>query len=110
MREKKWRGLRRTASLLFPFGSRSISFQASGFPILPFPLSFPFRLALARAETLRPAPAAVLLRALRRTLRVSAPPNIANRSQYQLAAILLVPPKKHALRLGSSRHSRFGCP
>src|SRR5262245_54889616 len=40
----------------------------------PSLLSSPFGLALARAETLRPTPAAFLLRALRRARRVSAPP------------------------------------
>jgi len=58
-------------SLLTQFYFMTLPAGSSCSPSL---LSCPFGLALARAETLRPAPAAVLLRALRRALRVSAPP------------------------------------
>jgi hypothetical protein len=74
-------------------------------------LSFPFGLALARAETLRPAPGVALLRAnSARPPGFGSPGNISNLSQPRLDEILPVPPKKHGSRLGSSSRSLSGCP
>lgn len=78
-----------------------------------FPFLFPslFGLALARAETLRPAPGAALLRATpARPPGFGSPNNISNLSQNRLQEILPVPPKKHAASLGSSSLSLCGCP
>jgi len=77
----------------------------------PSLLSYPSRLALARAETLRPAPPAALLRAHpARPSGFGSPGNISDLSQTRLDEILPVPPKKHVRRLGSSSRSLFGCP
>lgn len=69
------------------------------------PFLFPslIRLALASAETLRPAPLAVLLLAHpARPSGFGSPGNISTLSHPPLDEILPVPPKKHAHRLGSS--------
>jgi hypothetical protein len=84
---------------------------ASDFLLLSVPLSSPFGLALARAETLRPSPGVVLLRAhSARPAGFGSPANIPTLSQTRLDEILPVPPKKHAPRLGSSSHSLFRVP
>jgi len=89
--------------------SSSSTIDRSDFALLSVSLSSPSGLALARAETLRPAPAAVLLRATTaRPAGFGSPGNISHLSQTRLAEILPVPPKKHALRLGSSSLSLSG--
>ena len=97
---------------MFRFASfPSTEFPASDFLLLPVTLSSPFGLALARAETLRPAPGVVLLRAhSARPAGFGSPANISRLSQTRLDEILPVPPKKHAPSLGSSSHSLSGCP
>jgi hypothetical protein len=92
-------------------GSSSSTIVRSDFALLSISLSSPSGLALARAETLRPAPAAVLLRATTaRPAGFGSPGNISYLSQPRLAEILPVPPKKHAPRLGSSSLSLSVCP
>ena len=73
------------------------------FLLLSVSLSFPFGLALVRAETLRPAPGAALLRAnSARPPGFGSPSNISNLSQPRLDEILPVPPKKHVPGLGAA--------
>jgi hypothetical protein len=85
--------------------------RASDFLLPCVSLSSPFGLALARAETLRPAPGVVLLRAnSARPKGFGSPSNISKLSQTRLDEILPVPPKKHASRLGSSSRSLSGVP
>jgi len=89
----------------------SATIDRSDFLLLSALLSYPFGLALARAETLRPAPGAALLRATpARPPGFGSPANISNLSQTRLQEILPVPPKKHVPRLGSSSLSLSGCP
>ena len=93
---------------LVPCHLHSIAAISSCFPFL-FPSRF--GLALARAETLRPAPGAALLPATpARPPGFGSPANISNLSQNPLQEILPVPPKKPAPRLGSSSLSLSGCP
>jgi hypothetical protein len=93
---------------LVPRHPHSIAAISSCFRFL-FPSRF--GLALARAETLRPAPGAALLRATpARPPGFGSPANISNLSQNRLQEILPVPPKKHVPRFGSSSLSLSGCP
>jgi len=81
----------------------SSTVDARDFLLLSVSLSFPFGLALARAETLRPAPGAALLRAnSARPPGFGSPSNISKLSQPRLDEILPVPPKKHVPGLGAA--------
>ena len=109
-RSRYGRGLPGRAMLRFA-SFPSTEFSASDFLLLCVSLSSPFGLPPARAETLRPAPGFVLLRAnSARPAGFGSPANISKLSQNQLDEILPVPPKKHAFRLGSSSRSLSGCP